>query len=71
MKIYVMCEPSKFSKLQTIQELHSKAAIKVENQNMIYHFFNILMPVFPAVLDNIPCAIKRFKDITTIIIRYL
>lgn len=70
MKIYVMCEPSRFSKLQRIQELHSKITLRVEKQNMLYDFFNIMLPVFPAVLDNIPCAIKRFKDITTIIIRY-
>lgn len=71
MKIYVMCEPSKFNKLQRIQRLHSKIILKAEKQNMLYDFFNIMMPVIPAVLDNIPCAVKEFKNITTVIIKYL
>lgn len=54
MKIYVMCEPSKFSKLQRIQKLHSRGfVLMVRKQSMFYHFINTLMPISPAILDKV------------------
>lgn len=67
MKIYVMCEPSKFSKLKRVQKLHSSSFIfMVRKGNVFYHFVNTLMPISPAILDKT----KQFKNIAMVIIRY-
>lgn len=58
MKIYVMCEPSKFSKLQKMQELHNSIVVTIGGRTTFLHILNTLIPVSPAVIDNLPNVIK-------------
>jgi hypothetical protein len=63
-----MCKPTKISKFHKIRECHYRAITEGEKQITISHFLNTMTPVLPAIVDELPDAIKLFKDIFTVVI---